>query len=448
MSRAIGERSRFGIFRNSTVTPAVALEGGGSRWQDGWEPPQRVARTPEVQMRLIMTLMVRDEADVIGAMIEHHRAQGIDHILVTDNASIDGTTEILEEYAAEGFVTLWHDPEHRKQQWSVVTRMARFAATDLGADWVINADADEFFVPTDPSRTVREVIESAAGEVTHLVVPVVNLTGAPAKDGSGFDRLVYRDQRTDEELHAAGIPFHPTADAIHRANPEIEISQGNHFVSAPGWSEGAATDDLEVLHLPWRSWRQYEHKVRAAGSAYEANPDLAPSPRHHGMQDYRRLQGGRLEETYVSKHPRPGEVEEMLRSGSLRHEDRLRALTELTKRGVRADVAYAASEQQRLSEVGRAFAALEAENESRMLDLRREQSDERAIWLGARERLLLETARNSELEACNAQLEARNAELSEQLARVNARLAVRVADRIHRLFTGSRHAEDTGVRSD
>ena len=63
-----------------------------------------------------MTLMVRDEVDLVAAMIEHHLAQGVDLIIATDNGSVDGTREVLADYAALGAVELHDDPHHRKQQ--------------------------------------------------------------------------------------------------------------------------------------------------------------------------------------------------------------------------------------------------------------------------------------------------------------------------------------------
>lgn len=326
---------------------------------------------PRTDVKIIMTLMVRDEADVVGTMLEHHRTQGIDHVVVTDNGSIDGTTEILQRFEAEGFATLWHDPVHRKQQHSTVTKMARYAATDLGADWVVNADADEFWVAVDPARTLREAIEAIDTPAPYVTVPVVNLTGAPAIDGTGLDRLRYRDLRSDDELFGTGIPFHPTADALHRAHPEVEIAQGNHFVAAPGWGDGGGVvDSIEVLHLPWRSWRQYEHKVRIAGNAYRANPELQPSPRHHGMQDFRRWEGGRLEHAYVAKHPTAAEIDALVASGSLVEDGRLAALADGTAPGWRADVRYEQADGDRLGETGRLLAHLEAVADARYVEMR------------------------------------------------------------------------------
>jgi len=276
-------------------------------------------------MRIVMTLMVRDEADIVGAMLAHHRAQGIDHVVVTDNASGDGTLEVLREFERQGFVTLWHDPEHRKQQWQVVTRMARYASSELGADWVLNADADEFWVARE-AATVRDALSRIPADVDVFRTSVVNLTGAPARVGSGLRRLQLRDERSEATLRVSGIPFHPTPNAVHRGHPEISISQGNHRAEAPGWEDAGVRPELEVLHLPWRSWRQYEHKVRVSGEAYLANPTLAPSPRHHGMLDFRRLQEGWLEAAYVAKHPSPEEVAAGLADGSFVREHRLTAL--------------------------------------------------------------------------------------------------------------------------
>ncbi|MBT2500313.1 glycosyltransferase family 2 protein [Agromyces sp. ISL-38] len=287
-----------------------------------------------------MTLMVRDEADIVGAMLTHHREQGIDHVIVTDNASVDGTFDVLRSFERDGFVTIWHDPVHRKQQGESVTRMARHAFTDLGADWVINADADEFWVPYGTADSVRNALERVPGDVPVFRVPVVNLTGAPARDGSGLRRLTLRDERTPETLRESGIPFHPTPNAVHRGNAQVVVAQGNHRAEAPGWPEAEFRDGIEVLHLPWRSWRQYSYKVRVSGEAYLANPTLAPSPRHHGMLDFRRLEEGWLEAAYVAKHPSAQEMEQGLSDGSFVRDERLVALDRDGVPGLVPDVAY------------------------------------------------------------------------------------------------------------
>ncbi|WP_404431795.1 glycosyltransferase family 2 protein [Microbacterium lacus] len=374
-------------------------------------------------LKIVMTLMVRDEADILAAMLEHHKAQGVDHVLVTDNGSIDETPAILRGFVDDGFATVWDDPVHRKQQYTTVTKMARYAASHLGADWVINADADEFWVTTDPSQTVRDVLAEVVDATPYLTVPVVNLTGAPAKDGSGLTRLRFRDTRADDELHRSGIPFHPTADAVHRAHAAVEVSQGNHFVTAPGWGDGATSSDLEVLHLPWRSWRQYEHKVRAAGEAYVANPDLTPSPRHHGMQDFRRWQGGRLEAAYVAKHPTPEEVVELLASGSLTEDGRLTVLESPMLTGHRPDIVYTAAESQELAEIGRLMAQLEATADARYLEVRDQLTEAHRVS----DRAIGE--RNSAV-ADRDRLAAERDHLAALLRSEKDRLVVRVADKI------------------
>src|SRR5262245_51551113 len=94
-----------------------------------------------------MTLLVRDEQDILRANIEYHLAQGVDSFIVTDNRSVDATARILKDYEARGKLRYIFEASDDYNQYAWVTRMARLAYSDLGADWVINSDADEFWWP-------------------------------------------------------------------------------------------------------------------------------------------------------------------------------------------------------------------------------------------------------------------------------------------------------------
>ncbi|WP_347756288.1 glycosyltransferase family 2 protein [Agrococcus sp. ProA11] len=330
-------------------------------------------------MTVVLTLMVRDEADIIAAMLEHHLAHGVDHILVTDNGSVDGTREILADYARVAPLTVFDDPVHRKQQSEVVTRMARLAATEHGADWVINGDADEFLRPVDPGLSLAEVFQQLPAAVGSFQVPVVNLVGPFARQGSGIRRLTHRDLRTEEQLQAAGLIAHPTSNAIHIGDPDVEVVQGNHGVSTPAGVEPPAELALEVLHLPWRSMEQIERKTRNMGEGYDANPELRPSPRHHGMRDWRRMRAGLLTAFVAWRMP---------------------ALDELHGPEYRADASLAASLTQLAGVVpDRLAAALEDSADEPFDDAFLHAERARAAAAEPLERLALDELTNARLDA-------------------------------------------------
>ena len=77
--------------------------------------------------RLVMTLLVRDEVDIVRDNIEFHLNHGVDFIVATDNGSVDGTREILADFERLGLAHILDEPVQDFSQWKWVTRRALLA---------------------------------------------------------------------------------------------------------------------------------------------------------------------------------------------------------------------------------------------------------------------------------------------------------------------------------
>lgn len=209
---------------------------------------------------LVQTLVVRDEADIVDAQIGYHLDAGVDLVLATDHDSRDGTREILESYRRRGVLRLFNEEgEMRESVWR--TRMARLAATEHGADWIINTDADEFWMPR--RGTLKEALGAVPAELGVVWAITRHFLPRPGDVGSFADRMTVRLSAT-APLNDPTSPYRPHAKAAHRADPEIVVLFGSHDVVtklAPlrGWYP------VDVLHFPFRTREQYERKgVRRA----------------------------------------------------------------------------------------------------------------------------------------------------------------------------------------
>src|SRR5436309_3003821 len=144
-------------------------------------------------MRLVMTLLVRDEEELLPINLDYHLRQGVDFILVTDHSSTDATAEILDEYVARGVARVWRvgGDAHDQRKW--VTRMARLAAIEHGADWVINNDADEFWWPL--AGTLPDMLALVPSRYGQLACPRHNFVPRPGT-GPFWERMVVREVRS------------------------------------------------------------------------------------------------------------------------------------------------------------------------------------------------------------------------------------------------------------
>jgi Glycosyl transferase family 2 len=265
-------------------------------------------------VKLVMTLVARDEADVVEAHVAFHLNAGVDLILATDHRSQDGTTEILQSYARAGALRLIRESgeEFRQSEW--VTGMARLAATEYGADWVIHSDADEFWWPRGGS--LDEVL--AAIPKRYGIVHAVWRPFLPRLDGSGFfaDRMTVRLTASAPINDPASL-FRPRLKVLHRADPAVTIGPGNHALIGSSMSPLRGWYPIEVLHFPFRSPEQFERK------------GLALWDREHHRESYlapvrEASREGRLQERYEALAVDGEALERGLAEGSLAVDSRLR----------------------------------------------------------------------------------------------------------------------------
>jgi len=267
--------------------------------------------------KLIMTLLVRDEEDVLAANIDFHRAQGVDFFIVTDNKSEDATPDIIRRYADAGIAHYIYEGDDDYIQIAWVTRMARLAATDFGADWVINNDADEFWWPR--RGDLKSTFAGVPADYTTLVAQRHDFVPVTDERGNFVDDMIYRKVIS---LNTIGKPLPPKV--AHRAHPEVVVPQGNHWAEVPG-DGGCIADLVDIFHFPIRRYEQFTNKIVKGGQAYERNTTSAAQVGGTWRKLYREYQKNGLVDFYRKQAMSPPQLDRGLRRGELICDRRLAA---------------------------------------------------------------------------------------------------------------------------
>ena len=246
-------------------------------------------------MKVVLTVLARDEADVIDAQVSFHLNAGIDFVIATDNNSQDGTAEILERYAREGVLHLIREPAEGLRQGPWVTRMARLAASEFGADWVINSDADEFWWPRGSS--LKDVL--AAVPPQYGIVEAFWRSFVPRPD----DDTLFAERMTARLSQHAPINdptsfYRPVIKVAHRGDPNVTVARGNHALVDSPFAPLTTWHPVEVLHFPLRSRAQWMRKVELQGEAFTKHIERSGTGYH--LKGYDALRQGRIDEQYNS----------------------------------------------------------------------------------------------------------------------------------------------------
>jgi len=240
--------------------------------------------------------MVRNERRTVGRVIRHLLAEGVDHVLVADNLSVDGTHRILDRLAASLPVTVVDDPDPAFRQAEKMTELARRAGRS-GADWIVPFDGDELWVNT--AGTLREALDGLDADVVvarwlQHYAPPFPLRRDP------FRSMAWRDAEPDLLPKVA-----------FRYRDGVELAMGSHAVSSPEPLRHRDSETVEVHNYRYRSFPHMLAKSRQGRRAVLLADEAGTTCWHWRLHGGR--SGGRLALTWLKM--------------SLRRKGRVRDLT-------------------------------------------------------------------------------------------------------------------------
>lgn len=216
-------------------------------------------------------MLVKDESDIIETTVRHLLAQ-VDHVIVSDNLSTDGTRAILDRIRAETVMAggqpqleIVDDREVGYRQSEKTTNMARHAY-QRGFSWVIPCDADEVWYAPD-GRRLSHYLEGLAPDVMIVQAQLYNhlpTSDDPAGIGGSLagelDSSPFKTIGWRQREHGA-LP-----KVCARCRPDLRIGMGNHDAHTDG--TGLTVPGLVIRHFSWRTPEQYLRKIRNGCAAY------------------------------------------------------------------------------------------------------------------------------------------------------------------------------------
>ncbi len=227
--------------------------------------------------RLIMTLLVKNEEDMLEENLIFHKAMGVDGFIITDNNSSDRTPEIIRKYKEKGWIVEAIEEkatDYQQKKW--VDRMIWKAKSGHKADWVINADADEiWYAPSGDLKT--ELVSSRANVLTCEMKCVYPEEGKPFWQWGRTVEVVNDLERYN--LSRYSLFARQNKKVIHRTAGYIQISMGNHKVTM--FPKKVEKSNIHIYHYNIRGKKPFLEKMINGGRQLEQNP------KKHGGRHWR-----------------------------------------------------------------------------------------------------------------------------------------------------------------
>ena len=256
------------------------------------------------ESKLIMTLLVKDEEDIVAFCIEHHLHMGVDYIFAADDGSTDNTLVILQKYEQKGLLHLVQLSKKRWNQAEVVNQLGEMAHSKFSNAIIFHCDADELWVPTT-GNLKQELTEHP--RITGLYVPVINVL---LKDLNGLeqfpDNAIYYvvkpkeyNSSANQQIHNFFLHKYPAKVMYNLKNRYLYVSAGNHEIISNGKKVIMAKSmNITIFHFPVRSKKQFYNKVVKAKYVFKDDKNIQVEAGWHWRVWVEELNRGNFDQLY------------------------------------------------------------------------------------------------------------------------------------------------------
>ncbi|PWW01546.1 glycosyl transferase family 2 [Hoeflea marina] len=251
----------------------------------------------------VMAFAVQDEEDILDQKLRHHLACGFTHFHIIDHGSLDGSLDILADYARQGVVSLIRKQRTEPASDAWIDILLDAARARNASAYFCLCDADEFVFP---HRSLASLMDGATihrlGRTNCFPDTDSNLW--PGSDVvARFRNSIEKgfDTRSIRQKIESGAPWGDVVDGLEHplffcdisANPKLffplgrvrKLSAGAHHVT--DYSDDAAQrqvsdDAMHIRHYPMRGIDGLKRRADKYRRLFDESPDL---PRTWGWQN-------------------------------------------------------------------------------------------------------------------------------------------------------------------
>lgn len=186
---------------------------------------------------LTVGAIFRNEADSICEWIEHYKQQGVNHIYLLDDTSVDNSLSLLQPYIQEGLVTCdtIQEPRYLGRQRNMYNKYFLPRLRNREMKWLLVCDMDEY-IWSPAFSTLPELLlkvpDSAQIQVNHTIFGSSGHVKQPTSIVGGFTR------RSSEQ------------PAVERKNTKYFLQSDYEFSSLNVHHATFVSDDPEFKTMP------------------------------------------------------------------------------------------------------------------------------------------------------------------------------------------------------